>query len=190
MALAATCSGGGPIVVVPAELAASWRGTLPPIGVEVPPGWTWGSGDIECDYDRACETEGLRDFEMTGYGGVGWLDVGAGAALILDAELMTAWLPDRAGGYIIRNYAEQQLDEATALEYVQEAEAAGWRELSLVWELGGRLYLFDSAYAGAADASAIKADDGVAIGELAPGSYRVAVATTAEEADVIRITRA
>lgn len=176
--------------MVPAELAASWRGTLPPIGVEVPPGWSWGSGDIVCDYDRACETGELRDFEMTEYGGTGWLDVADGAALILDAELPTAWLPGPAGGHVIRNYQEDQLDEAAARAYVEAADAAGWRELSLDWALGGKLYMFDSAYAGAAEAGAIKAHDGVAIGELAPGNYRVAVATTPDGVDVVRIARA
>jgi hypothetical protein len=190
MTLATTCSGGGPVIAVPAELAASWRGTLAPIGVEVPPGWTWGSGDIECDYDRACDTRALQDFEMSEYGGVGWLTVGDGAALILDAELPTAWLPDPAGGYILRNYQEEALDEAAARQHVEAAEAAGWRELSLTWQLRGQLYMFDSAYAGAAEASAIKAFDGVAVGELAPGSYRVFVATTADAVDVIKVVRA
>src|SRR5690606_28016216 len=133
---------------------------------------------IECDYDRACDTEAQRDFEPTGYGGVGWLTVGDGAALILDAELPTAWLPEPSGGYILRNYHEDELDEAAARAHVEAAEAADWRELSLVWELGGRLYLFDSAFAGAAEASAIEAHDGVAVGELAAGRYRVFVAST------------
>jgi hypothetical protein len=191
MALPTTCSGGGPVIIVPAELAASWRGTLAPIGVEVPPGWTWGSGDIDCDYDRACEVEGLNDWAMTGYGGVGWLDVADGAAVILDAELMTAWLADPAGGYVIRNYTDDPIDEAAGRRHVEAAEAVGWRELSLEWRIrSGKLYLFDSAFAGAADPGEIQAFDGVAIGELAPGTYRVAVATTADEVDVIRIARA
>ncbi|HVH99611.1 MAG TPA: Imm21 family immunity protein [Enhygromyxa sp.] len=189
MAITTTCSGGGPVIAVPAELAATWRGTLAPIGVEVPPGWTWGSGDIECDYDRACDSQALNDFEITPYGGVGWLTVGEGAALILDSELVTAWVPDPAGGYIIRNWSDDQLDEASARRHVEAAEAAGWRELSLVWELRGTVYLFDSAYAGAAQVEDIKAFDGVAVGELAPGRYRVWAATTADEVDVVRIAR-
>lgn len=86
--------------------------------------------------------------------------------------------------------ADEELDEAAARRHVEAAEAAGWRELSLVWELGGAVYLFDSAFAGAAEASAIKAHDGVAVGLLGAGRYRVAVATTADEVDVIRVVRA
>jgi hypothetical protein len=190
MQLSSTCSGGGPVIAVPSELAAAWRGTQPPIGVEVPEGWSWGSGDIECDYDRACDTRTLSDYELTRSGGVGWLKLGDGAALILDAELVTAWLGTDDGGYIIRNYEESDLDAAAAQRYLDEAEAAGWRELSLEWVLtGGGIYLFDSAYAGAADPEAIGAYDGVAVGKIAPGTYRVATATTAGEADVIRVRR-
>ena len=190
MTLPWTCTGGGPVIVVPSELAAAWRGTDPPIGVEVPEGWTWGRGDIECDYDRACEPRGLSDYDSTPYGGVGWLKVADGAALILDCEIMTAFLPTADGGYVIRNYEEEELDEASAQRYVDEADAAGWRELSLEWVLtGGALYLFDSAYPGAAEAGAIEAADGVGVGSIAPGTYRVAVATTPDEMDVIRIRR-
>ncbi|MBK9262926.1 MAG: hypothetical protein IPM54_24370 [Polyangiaceae bacterium] len=190
MTIAATCSGGGPVIVIPSELAASWRGTSPPIGVDVPDGWTWGRGDIVCDYDRACDTDTLRDFAQTEYGGVGWLAVGNGAALILDAELMTAWLSDPNGGYILRNYPESELDEAVARQYIAEAEQAGWRELSLVWTLsGGAIFLFDSAFPGAATPDDIEAHDGVAVGEVRPGTYAVSVATTAKQVDVIRVRR-
>jgi hypothetical protein len=176
------------VICVPAELAASWRGTNPPIGVEVPDGWSWGSGDIECDYDRACDTDKLEDYAYTPSGGCGWLSVADGFALIFDCELHTAWLPDARGGYVIRN-CESPLDEARARVYVGEAEQVGWRELSLDWQLAGQLHLFDSAYAGTADPDENRADDGVAVGKLEPGRYRVAVATTPDEIDVIRILR-
>jgi len=187
--LEATCSGGGPVIALPVELAATWRGTSPPVGAVVPEGWTWGKAGVVCDYDRACDSEALRDFDFTPSGGVGWLDVGDGAALILDAELMTAWLTDAEGGYVIRNYPDETLDEAAARGFVAEADAAGWRELSLEWTLQGGLVLFDSAYPGAAEAADIEASDGVAVAAIAAGTYAVAIATTPAEIDVIRLRR-
>ncbi|MEQ1505012.1 MAG: hypothetical protein ABMB14_22455, partial [Myxococcota bacterium] len=87
-----TCSGGGPVIAVPAEVAAAWRGTLPPIGAPVPKGWSWGnSGGPVCDYDRACDVDYVR---VGGYGGFALLDVGGARALALDAELVTTFLAD------------------------------------------------------------------------------------------------
>ncbi len=190
MSLPTTCSGGGPVILLPIELVAEWRGTEPPVGATVPDGWQWGSGGIECDYDRACSSKSLLDHDTTPYGGVGWLRVGAGAALIFDCELSTSWLADAAGGFVIRN-GGRNLTEQDARLIVKQTEGAAWRELTVDFKLaGGAVAMFDSAFAGEADPEAIATSDGVAIGQIAPGSYRVAVATTVDEVDVIRLQRA
>ncbi|GMU63320.1 MAG: hypothetical protein AMXMBFR34_50830 [Myxococcaceae bacterium] len=95
-ALPETTSGGGPVVLLPAEVAAAWRGTLAPPGATVPPGWTWGKrGGPRTDYDRALEP---NDAKQTARGGYGWLSVGSGRALIFSDELTTVWLPTGDGG--------------------------------------------------------------------------------------------
>ena len=87
MKLQTTCSGGGPIIAIPAEFAASWRGILPPVGVLVPDGWEWGvSAEITCDYDRACFE--IQDFANNGDSGFGWVSPAntEGIALIFDMD--------------------------------------------------------------------------------------------------------
>jgi hypothetical protein len=179
-----TCSGGGPVIAVPAESAGAWRGTLPPIGAVVPEGWRWGSsGGPVCDYDRACDAQGIR----TGYGGFAWLEVGGRPALILDAELVTVFVADADGGYILRggDIDGPHADPATV-------PADGWKAMApeTIELTDGRLFLFDSAFAGDPDPAAITAHDGVAVAELGPGAWRVEFATNEHEVDFVRFRRA
>ena len=185
--LQSTCSGGGPVLGIPAELAAAWRGTDPPVGAVVPPGWTWGqAGGPLCDYDRACDH--IEDRVGTPFGGFGSVPVGDGIALVFECELATYWLPTPDGGVVLRNVECETVDEARAL--VEQVPAAAWRPWPRRITLReGRLLLFDSAFAGAADPAAIEASDGVAIAEPGPGTYAIATATDASEQDFVRLTR-
>lgn len=168
------------MLVVPAEHAAGWRGTSPPPAAVVPPGWTWGAaGGPVCDYDRACDPPQPHG---TPYGGFAWLAVGAGRALILDGELATVFAADADGGVIARG-GSGEVPAALA--------AVAWRALepALLTLTDGRLFMFDAAFPGAADPTAIAAHDGVGVIELGPGAYVVEIATTADETDLVRFRR-
>ncbi len=176
-----TVSGGGPILVVPAETAASWLGTRPPPGADVPPGWNWGdAGGVECDYDRACSP---RDFESSPYGGFGWVEVDGKPALILDGEILTVWLAEPDGGTLVRCSSDEGSRDPASVTDWNLFPAA---ELTLA---DGRLFMFDSAFAGAADPAAISAHDGVGVIELAPGRYSLTCASNPDETDFIRFRR-
>ncbi|MET7397563.1 hypothetical protein ABZS66_29165 [Dactylosporangium sp. NPDC005572] len=179
-----TISGGGPIIVVPAELAGHWRGTSPPVGAVVPQGWTWGDANgPECDYDRACDPP---VFEGTPYGGFGWVDVQGRPVLVLDGEILTWFEADSAGGVLVRSsIGEAAADPA-------KVPAGSWRSVGVdvITLTDGRLYMFDSAAEGAADPARIRANDGVGVVTLGAGRWQVDVATDADEVDFIRFRRA
>ncbi|MFF8512866.1 Imm21 family immunity protein [Streptomyces sp. NPDC015492] len=178
-----TLSGGGPVIVIPAEVAEHWRGTLPPVGAEVPAGWTWGNADgPECDYDRACAP---ASHEPTPYGGFGWVDVHNTPALILNGEILTRFDADAEGGVLVRCSIDEADDDPGRIP------AADWRSVGadVIALTDGRLYMFDSAAAGATDPNRITADDGVGIITLSPGSWQVEFATNGDETDFIRFRR-
>ena len=175
-----TCSGGGPIIVVPAETAAQWRGTSPPVGAIVPEGWKWGkSGGPACDYDRACD-----QFLRTDYGGFGWLEVGGKPALVLDGEIHTEYLGSATGGCIVRNLMSSEVKE------VEEVAGIEWQpgpvaELALE---DGRLFMFDSAFEGRSDPLQIAAADGVGVVQLQPGGVYQVHTATVKGVDYLRLT--
>lgn len=176
-----TCSGGGPIVVIPAELAEHWRGTRPPAGAVVPEGWRWGkSGGPVCDYDRACDPPTLT---RTSYGGFGWVDVNGVPVLVLDAEIQTDFVADAEGGILVRNSVGKGAEGFEGIEW-QEVGPASF-DLK-----DGRLFMFDSASPGAADPEAIDADDGVGVIDLGKGRWKVSFGTNAKKIDFVRFRRA
>lgn len=183
-ALAETTSGGGPVVLLPAEHAASWRGTGAPKGAKVPAGWTWGkSGGPTTDYDRALEP---NDFKETARGSLGWLDVAGGQALVLGDEQTTVWLPTDDGGVVVRGPDVSAADAAAVRASVP---TSGWKHyLDGLTLKDGRVFLFDSAFPGAAKPELIRADDGVAVGKPGPGTYTVAIAQSGTT-DFIRLSR-
>jgi hypothetical protein len=131
-------SGGGPLVVVPFEVAHHWRGdeaTWPPTGsLET----IWETVRKDSDYGRAC---GLQDY-------LGLLDVGPGHGLVLGDEPMpTTFLPTGEGGLIARwMCAESEEDVLWAIRSVPEDV---WETTSHRVHVGeGGLLLFDSAYPG------------------------------------------
>lgn len=182
--LAQTTSGGGPVVLLPAELAPSWGGTNAPKGAKVPAGWTWGkSGGPTTDYDRALEPNALQE---TARGSLGWLDVAGGKALVLGDEQTTVWLPTDDGGVVVRG-PDVSADDADAVR--DSVPTKGWKDYVDALTLkDGRVFLFDSAFPGAAKPEAIEADDGVAVGEPGPGTYAVSFAQSGTT-DFIRLSR-
>ncbi|MEW6433994.1 MAG: Imm21 family immunity protein [Myxococcota bacterium] len=183
-ALPETTSGGGPVVLVPAEHAASWRGTSAPKGAKVPAGWTWGkSGGPTTDYDRALEPNDLKE---TARGSLGWLDVAGGQALILGDEQTTVWLPTDDGGVVVRG---PDVSAADPVAVRASVPASGWKHyLDGLTLKDGRVFLFDSAFPGAPKPEQIKADDGVAVGKPGPGTYTVSFAQSGTT-DFIRLSR-
>lgn len=114
-------SGGGPLVVVPAEVLAQWEGA--------------DSEGPESDYDRACAVVGFA----------GLLAVGASHALVLgDEPASTVFLPEY--GVFVRWVAAES--EAELLDSVGAAlEDAAWEDRQ-VWDVPGPVVLFDSAWPG------------------------------------------
>jgi hypothetical protein len=182
--LPSTSSGGGPVILLPAEVASEWRGTQPPRGAKVPKGWRWGkSGGPVCDYDRACE--GGEGKLSTARGGIGWLDVGNSRGIVLDAELVSVWLPTTDGGIVVRGPDIDGSDPKAVATLVPET---GWKTLGTLELEDGRLFLFDSAACGAADPREIAADDGVAVAELGKGEYELTWVTQKYD-DFVRFAR-
>jgi hypothetical protein len=183
--LAVTSSGGGPVVLVPADLAPAWRGTRAPDGVDVPAGWTWGKkGGPTTDYDRALAPEGAIG---TARGGVGFVTLTGGRALALEGELPTAWLPTDDGGVVVRG-PDVDGDDAAALRAT--LPTTGWRDLTtLTVGAPGTVYLFDAAVPGATDVDAIPCDPPAISGALGVGTWAVAHASVGTT-DFIRLVRA
>jgi hypothetical protein len=169
-----TCSGGGPLLLVPAELAGQWGGFDESDGAPVPN-----------DYERACDAE---DMVPTEYGGLGSVEIGEGRALVLDAEMMTAWLPEEYGAVVLRNYQDAGLSEEAARGYLVRAPEDGWKEFPVSLTVrSGRCFLFDSAFPGAEDPEGIEADDGAIVGELRSGTYRVRYVVVDQTVDLIEL---
>ncbi len=174
--LPSTTSGGGPVIVLPAEHASAWRGTQPPKGAKVPKGWKWGqSGGPVCDYDRACNA-GAK---------VALLAVGKGQGISLDAELVTVWVPTADGGVIVRG---PDVDGSGPAAVAKQLPKTGWKSLGRLTLNDGRLFMFDSAAAGAKKPDDIEADDGVAIAEPGAGEYELSHASVKRD-DFVRFAR-
>jgi hypothetical protein len=150
------------------------------VGVEVTEGWTWGdAGGPECDYDRACDPP---IFEGTPFGGFGWVDVQGQPVLILDGATVASFEADNEGGILMRDPIDEAEDDSKTIS------ASSWHSVGVdvITLTDGRLYMFDSAYAGAGDPEQIEAGDGVGVIELGPGHWRVEFATNASEVDFVR----
>lgn len=182
-----TSSGGGPIIGVPAELAAAWRGTLPPVGAVVPEGWQWGdSNGPVCDYDRACDD--VEDQVSVGSAGFGGLPLGDGLALVFEGESTTHWVPTPEGGAVLRNRRIDSIaDGVLSLTSVPSASWTRWDKVLTLRD--GRIFFFDSAAAGAQDPAEIAADYGVAIGAPGPGRYAIWTAVDDDDGEWLRLTR-
>jgi hypothetical protein len=126
---------GGPLVIIPVEIAHLWRGDG---GLGLPNGdlsLVWETVKTRTDYGRAC---GIEDY-------LGVLQVGPGRCLVFgDEPLATAFLPTQDGGIFVRwVHADQEEDVLRAVRAVPESL---WNRFPETIEVGsGGLLLFDSA---------------------------------------------
>ena len=173
-----SCSGGGLVIGVPAEHAAVRKGAAPPVGVAVPDGWRWGkSGGPVCDYDKACEPEGVI---RSGYGGADRVALTNGErGIVFEGELIMEWLSESSGATLIRGASQN-----SPLEVPADTDFQALGELTLK---EGRFFVFDIAFPGASDSEQIQAHDGVAGGAPPLGRYGVSFATTARHVAFIRL---
>jgi Immunity protein 21 len=129
---------GGPLIVIPAEIAHHWRGietTLPATG---DPATIRDAVLKSSDYSRACSVDGY----------LGVLEVGPGECLVLgDDPMQTAILPTIDGGLIVRwMYAESEEELLRAVRPVPEDV---WEQTPHRLLVGsGGLLVFDSVYSG------------------------------------------
>jgi hypothetical protein len=131
-------SGGGPLIVIPVEIAHLWRGDG---GLGLP------DGDLSMvretvrnhtDYGRACSVD---DY-------LGMLEVGPGRCLVLgDEPMATTFFPTEDGGIIVRwIHGENEEDVIRAVQSVPEG---AWKPTPHRFDVGtGRLLLSDSAFPG------------------------------------------
>lgn len=183
----ATCSNGGPIIALPAEIAHLWRGTLPPVGVEVPKDWEWGGDDgIICDYDRACSYNNkINDVFTFGdcYPSSGWLPVENSKALVFSVEQWITFIPEKTGG-IIAN------DEDGIDELIQSISSELWKVYPQTLDLkDGRLFIFDSAFEGYKNPEDIYADNDVVVAQLSPGTYKIFHYNNEDEVGFVRLEK-
>lgn len=131
-------SGGGPLIVVPVEVARHWRGDEAIWPLTGGLGMIWEAVRNDSDYGRACRVDGY----------LGVLDVGPGSCLILgDDPMQTTYLRTNDGGLIVRwSFAECEEDVVTAARSVPEDT---WEKTTHRIEIAdGGLLIFDSAYPG------------------------------------------
>ncbi|MCE9580258.1 MAG: immunity 21 family protein [Deltaproteobacteria bacterium] len=179
---------GGPLLIIPASLAAAWRGTDPPLDERraraLATGWTYL--DPPSDYDRACldlDHTHVEEFEACGS-----LRVGDGRALVLDNETSTTGVVWRDGAVLLRGEEVATIADAHALLLTIAEER--WRPTALTLELGdGGLLAFDAAFPGHADPAAIEADYGVLHLPLAPGRYAVHCAVRPGRGYLLRFSK-
>jgi hypothetical protein len=157
---------GGPILVIPAELAPEWRGVEPPPDAFVPEGWSWGlPGGPVCDYDRACRVRGL----------IGTIRVGRGRGLVLgDEPLATACLETSAGFLLIRWMCAE--DEESVLSVPDLVHESMWRPARSRFRVGTKgILLINSADRGDNLSECFVSDRDVSWLAVAipPGSYRI-----------------
>jgi hypothetical protein len=156
------CSAGGPLILVPAEIAPHWRGVE---GWSPPEDGRDLAGESSSDYARACD---IDDY-------LGMLEVGPGRALILgDEPMQTAFIPSPEGGIAVRwMYAE---DEDGVWRAVGAVPESVWEPTPHRIEVAQEgILVFDSAYPG--DALPASSGDGATVPwiriELSSGTYLV-----------------
>lgn len=149
---------GGPIVVVPAALAAGWN-----------------ASKKRPDADRT--TDGGDDVVTVAEGvTTGSIAFGAARALVLDGELDTGFVATDDGGVLIRGGDFDDLAAATKAATKALKKKKGWtphaHDLVLAAE---DAFVFSANARGKAKASEIESDFGVVHARLARGTYAVAV---------------
>lgn len=180
-----TTSGGGPIIALSAETAHLWRGTLPPVGVEVPEDWEWGDDDdIICDYDRACDD--LKDTVSFGNLSLGWLPVGEDSMALSFQVGDATFVPEATGGIIVTDFFEEE----PLSDLINAISPNVWKLYPQTITLkDGRMFLFDSAFEGYKNPEDIEADGDVAVAQLSPGTYKIFYYQSDEYTGFIRLVK-
>lgn len=131
-------TGGGPLILVPVEVAHLWRG-IDGIGPSSEVWENWGENKFSgTDYGRAC---GVDDY-------LGVLACGPSECLILgDEPMQTTFLPAKDVSLIVRcMWAESEDDVIRVIQSVPEGV---WEATLHRLNVGeGQLLFFDSAYSG------------------------------------------
>jgi hypothetical protein len=169
--LPSTVGSGGPLIVVPAEIAPRWC-SGPDIGI-------YGSHE---DYDRACHP---NDWIPTEFRGLGWVEVDGAAALDLDCY--TQYLRLGLDEGVLYRAGSDEVTEWDIRSALRRVDEGAWKRLDQSFSLASGYFLaFDSAFPGA---KALEDFNGGAFAiecELAPGSYQVFVATV-DGTDIIML---
>ncbi|WP_428267165.1 Imm21 family immunity protein [Haliangium sp.] len=168
---------GGPMILMPRAALMAWGGVEPPrdgrvIEARAP---REDPDRPACDYDRACEVEGVAAV----------IDVNERDALVVAGEaLPTAWIPHDRGGVLVRvaEATRTRAELEAHLRAVVERDGVPWQPLD------GQLLrcgepgwlLFDASCPGweIELSAAVK---------LAPGRYRLAVATHRDSVAVVHL---
>lgn len=158
-------TGGGPLIVIPIEIAQYWRGDVVDWQPESSFSELLESVMANSDYGRACSVRGY----------LGSLRIGPGNGLVLhDENMPTAFVPTHKGGLLVRwDYAENEEGVRKALHSTPESI---WQETEHTLEVAeGRLLIFDSAYPGESLPNTCGDGANVAYLEVVmpPGTYEV-----------------
>lgn len=145
-------SNGGPVAVVPVELAKDWRGLAD-----------------EDFYATFLERSTL--VKRTEYGGFSTMKLGKGVVLLFDGEIHTTWLKEESGGTFIREGCAHTA--ARAKELVASVPDKAWKRFTTLTLRDGGLIVLDSALPASGK---IVASNGLVKAKLTPGPYRVDIA--------------
>lgn len=145
---------GGPVVVLPAEVAPHWLG-------------------LSDDTFYKLFLDRCSKVRRTEYGGFATMELAGSLALIFDGEIHTSWLQEPEGGTFIREGCTHTPAAARAL--VASVSADAWKRFATLDLTDGRLIALDSALA-AGDLGAADASNGIIEARLAPGRYLVELA--------------
>ncbi|MBS7700269.1 MULTISPECIES: Imm21 family immunity protein [unclassified Chelatococcus] len=128
-------SGGGPLLCIPVGLAPLWK------GISGNSSHATDTHEIN-DYERACR---IKDF-------VGDVEVDTGKALVLGDEPLETAICKLASQEIViirMYYCENNVDYSCLIEFISRMDFSSPLEKFEYSHPGGKLLIFDSAYAGA-----------------------------------------
>ncbi|TDT97505.1 immunity protein 21 of polymorphic toxin system [Streptomyces sp. 846.5] len=123
---------GGPLIAVPVSALTEWHGCTQS-------GMTAGSGDVQDDYDRACEVEDLAGVIAVGEEGA--------QGLVLADEPASSFYLEGHQAFIRWLGATSEADLIAAAHAVLADPSTEW-EACGVWETDGPAVLMDSVTAG------------------------------------------
>src|SRR5690349_23596311 len=160
---------GGPLLVLPVSALGEWGGSTQT-------GMLAGTGDVQDDYDRACELDGLAGVIAVG-------GKGRQGLVLADEPARTCYLPEYQT-FVRWLGADSEASLIEAAKELLDDPAVDWEECG-TWETDGPAVLMDSVTAGT-ELNVAYPDDGTmpqqAQISTPPGRWRVrAVHTWANE---------